>query len=161
MRPTQFFFKKYGQFLKILRLVRPKWSNTPNKYKLESVFKYYLTFIIEKPLHLSDIFEEDVFKITQSIDILKAPGTDNLSGKFLIERAEILAEPISEICKSVISKTHPNACKVPNLKPIFRKSKNTNPCNYRPISLLPLVSKILERVIHDQKNALLKTKKSF
>ena len=50
---------------------------------------------------MSDIFEEDVFKIMQSIDILKAPGTDNLSGKFVIERAEILAEPISEICKSV------------------------------------------------------------
>ena len=36
------------------------------------------------------------------------------------------------------------------MKPLFKKGSTTDPKNYRPISLLPLISKILEKVIHDQ-----------
>ena len=38
-----------------------KLPNAPNKYKLESIFQYYSKFIIEKPFHLSDTSEEEVF----------------------------------------------------------------------------------------------------
>ena len=128
-----------------------KLSNAPNKYNIESVFQYYSKFIIEKPFHLSITSQEEVFKIIQNIDISKAAGIDNLSGKFLKDGAEILAKPLSEICNlSITSRTFPNACKVAKLKPIFKKGKKTDPSNYRPISLLPLISKVLERVIHDQ-----------
>ena len=78
----------------------------------------------------------------QNIDISKAAGTDNLSGKFLKDGAGILAKPLSEICNlSITSRTFPNACKVTKLKSIFRKGKKTDPSNYRPISFLPLISK--------------------
>ena len=71
--------------------------------------------------------------------------------------AEILAKPLSEICNlSITSRTFPNACKVAKLKPIFKKGKKTDPSNYRPISLLPLISKVLEKVIHDETDAFLK-----
>ena len=46
--------------------------------------------------------------------------------------------------------------KVAKLKPIFKKDKETDPSNYRPISFLPLISKVLERIIHDQTNVSLK-----
>ena len=49
----------------------------------------------------------------------------------------------------------PNARKVAKLKPTFKKGKKIDHSNYRPISLLPSVSKIIERVIHDQTNAFL------
>ena len=52
--------------------------------------------------------------------------------------------------------TFPNTCKVARLKPIFKKDKKTDPSNYRPISFLPLISKVLERIIHDQTNVFLK-----
>ena len=41
------------------------------------------------------------------------------------------------------------------LKPIFKKRNKTDRSNYRPISLLPSVSKIIESVIHGQTNAFL------
>ena len=41
------------------------------------------------------------------------------------------------------------------LKPIFKKERKTDPSNYRPISLLPVTSKIIEKVVHDQTNAFL------
>ena len=147
----KYFFSNLAESLLI------KLPNAPNKYNIESVFQYYSKFIIEKPFHLSITSQEEVFKIIQNIGISKAAGIDNLSGKFLKDGAEILAKPLSEICNlSITSRTFPNACKVAKLKPIFKKGKKTDPSNYRPISLLPLISKVLERVIHDQTNAFLK-----
>ena len=46
-------------------------------------------------------------------------------------------------------------CKVTKPKPIFKNGKKTDPSNYRPFSLLPVNSKIIEKVVHDQTNAFL------
>ena len=93
----------------------------------------------------------------QNIDIWTGADIDNLSGKFLKGETEILAKPLSGTCSlSITSGTVPNACKVAKLKPIFKNGKKTDPSKYRPISLLPLISKVLERVIYDQTNAFVK-----
>ena len=98
-----------------------------------------------------------LFKIIQNTDILNAADIDNLSGKVLKDGAEIIAEPLSEICNfSITFRAFSNACKFAKLKPTFKKCKKLNPSKYRPISLLPLISILLERVFHDQKNAFLK-----
>ena len=44
----------------------------------------------------------------------------------------------------------PDECKITKLKPLYKKGKKTHPENYRPISLLPVIFKILEKVIHDR-----------
>ena len=44
----------------------------------------------------------------------------------------------------------PNECRIAKLKPLYKKGKKTDPKNYRTISLLPVISKILEKLIHDQ-----------
>ena len=36
------------------------------------------------------------------------------------------------------------------MKPIFKKGSRMDPSNYRPISLLPLISKMFEKIVHDQ-----------
>ena len=92
----------------------------------------------------------------EKIEISKAAGIDTLSGRFLKDGAEILSKPISEICNLSISHgIFPNACKVAKLKPIFKKGKTVDSSNYRPILLLPLISKIIEKVVHDQTNEFL------
>ena len=40
-------------------------------------------------------------------------------------------------------------------KPLFKKGSKTNPSNYRPISLLPLISKVIEKRIHEQTSTFL------
>ena len=81
----------------------------------------------------------------------EAAGLDNLSGKFLKDGATVLAKPISQICNlSIKYSIFPSDCKIAKLKPLFKKGSKTDPKNYCPISLLPLVSKIIEKVIHDQ-----------
>ena len=53
----------------------------------------------------------------------------------------------------------PTDCQIAKLKPLFKKGSTTHPKNYRPISLLPLISKIIEKVIHDQTQEFLDTNK--
>ena len=99
--------------LKILR--HTKKTQTSNFNPVESnniIFQYYSNFIFENPFNLSDTSKNKGFKIMQNMDVSKAVGIDNLSGKFLKDGAEILAKPLSEICNlSITSNTFPNACK--------------------------------------------------
>ena len=81
----------------------------------------------------------------------KAAGIDNLSGKFLKDGAHILARPISQLCNlSIKLDSFPRSCKIAKVKPLFKKDSKTDPQNCRPISLLPLSTKIIERIVHDQ-----------
>ena len=76
---------------------------------------------------------------------------DNLAGKFLKEGASVLVTPVTAICNlSIKLSAFPDKCKFAKLKPLFKKGSKTEAKNYRPISLLPLISKIIERVIYDQ-----------
>ena len=106
--------------------------------KNSKIFKFYV------------VSEKTVLKLLQDLDENKAAGLDNLSGKFLNDEATVLAKPISQICNlSIKYSIFPSDCKIAKLKPLFKKGSKIDPQNYRPISLLPLVSKIIEKVIHD------------
>ena len=133
-----------------------KLPKAPDKYNLKSVIQYYPSFAITADFCLVSTTEKQVLKIMQDIKSSKAAGIDNLSGKFLKDGADVLAKPVSALCNLSISRgVFPSACKVAKLKPIFKKGKKTDSSNYRPISLLCGISKIMEKVVHDQTNAFL------
>ena len=88
------------------------------------------------------------------MNIDKAVGIDNLPGKFLKDGANILAKPIFKICNlSIKCSLFSTDCQVAKLKLLYKKGSTTLPRNFQPISLLPLVSKINEKVINDQTQA--------
>ena len=71
--------------------------------------------------------------------------------KFLKEGAPVLASPITDLVNLSISLSlFPDDCKIAKLKPLYKKEAKTKPKNYQPISLLSLLSKIIERIIHNQ-----------
>ena len=76
-------------------------------------------------------------------------GIDNLGGRFLRDGAKVLAKSITEIFNLSVEKSvFPDACKIAKLKPLYKKGSKLEPKNYRPISLLPIVSKIFEKLVH-------------
>ena len=137
-----------------------KLPDPSNKYNLEYIFLDHSNFAIPEVFHIKSTSEEKVFKIMKNIEISKAAGIDRLPGWFLIDGTEILSKPISDICNlSIFHGIFPNACKVAKLQPIFKKGKNVDPFNYRPMSLLPLTSKVIEKVVHNQTNEFLSDNK--
>ena len=52
----------------------------------------------------------------------------------------------------------PLDCKIAKLKPLYKKVSKTDPKSYHPVSLLPLVSKVIARVIGNQTENFLKNK---
>ena len=84
-------------------------------------------------------------------EVSTAAGIDNIFGRSLKNGADILATPVTQIYNLFIKLSHfPHGCKLPKLKPLYKKGSKTDPKNYWPISLLPIVSKIIEKIIHDQ-----------
>ena len=109
---------------------------------------YYKKYNLKEKLILAI---DKVFKILKNFDETKASGIDDLSGIFLKDGAKLLTTPITQLCNlSIYFGTFPDSCKTAKLKPLFEKGTRTDPKSYRPISLLPLICKVLERVIHEQ-----------
>ena len=100
---------------------------------------------------LQTIESSSVLKLLKNVEVNKAAGMDNISGRFLKDGADILAIPVTQICNLSIKLSHfPNNCKLAKLKPLYKKGSKSDPKNFRPISLLSIVSKIIEKIIHDQ-----------
>ena len=91
----------------------------------------------------------------------KADGIDSLSGKFLKDCTDILARPISQLCNlSFKLNLFPRSCEISKVKALFEKDSKSDPENYLPISLLPILSKIIKRIIHDQTQEFLSKKQN-
>ena len=127
-----------------------------NKYSINSVIKYYEHMILGDYFHLASVSENSILSILKATQVSKAAGIDNLSGHFLKDGAKVLSKPIRDLCNlSITSETFPDPCKVAK---VYKKGSVTEPCNYRPISLLPLICKVTEKIIHDQTTTFLNSK---
>ena len=105
------------------------------------------------------VSENPILTISKATQFSKAAGTDNRYGRFLMDGAKALSKPISDLYDfSITSEKFPDFCKVAKLKPFYKKGSLTEPCYYRPIYLLPLISKAIEKVNHDQTSTLLNSK---
>ena len=102
-------------------------------------------------LNFQTVQPNTISNLLKSSNVNKASGIDNVSGRFLKDGADVLGIPITQICSLSIELSHfPKDCKVAKLKPLYKKGTKTDPKNFRPISLLPVVSKIFEKMIHQQ-----------
>ena len=111
----------------------------PKKYGIDLVKNFNKNLNITTKFQLKLTTEDIVLKLFKSIDISKAAGVSSLPGRFLKDRAVILAKPVTEICNfSIKSKLFPDPWKLAKLKPIFKKWSRIDPSYYRPISLLTL-----------------------
>ena len=85
-----------------------------------------------------------------------------LEDKILLENILFVnksSELISDLCNlSINSGKFPDSCKVAKLRPLYKKGSLTQLCNYRPISLLPRIPEVIEKVIHDQTSTFLNSK---
>ena len=129
-----------------------------NRFGLDTVSHYYqdLLGLLPFKFKFSNVTEGLVLQLLKNMNIDKSAGIDNLSGKFLKDGANIIAKRISERCNlSIKYSLFPTDYQIDKLKPLFKKGSAALPKNYRQILLLPLISKFMEKVIHDKTHAFL------
>ena len=93
----------------------------------------------------------DVKACLKCINPAKATGSDCVPGLVLRECADSLAGPLTDIINGSLSTgTVPMMFKRSFISPLYKSGDPTVPVNYRPVSLLPIISRILEHFVKKQ-----------
>uniref|UniRef100_A0A8C7Q8L7 Reverse transcriptase domain-containing protein n=1 Tax=Oncorhynchus mykiss TaxID=8022 RepID=A0A8C7Q8L7_ONCMY len=99
----------------------------------------------------SQIHSADVLKELQNLDPYKSARLDNLDPFFLKLSAEIVATPITSLFNlSFVSSEIPKDWKAAAVIPLFKGGDSLDPNCYRPISILPCLSKVFESQVNKQ-----------
>ena len=94
--------------------------------------------------------EIGVVGVLRNLNPQKANGPDKIPSRLLIELAEVLALSLCEIFNmSLDLGVVPLQWKVTNITPVFKRENPTLAKNYRPISLLCILSKVRERSVYN------------
>lgn len=103
-------------------------------------------FTAFKPISLKEL--DALFKHLNSKN---SSGFDDISGRIVTHCKEEIIRPVHHIINSsLIQATIPDKLKIAKIYPKFKKGSKQDPMNYRPISNLPTISKLLERAIYNQ-----------
>ena len=98
--------------------------------------------------HSPDILctEDEVCSMLKSLDTSKANGPDGISSHMLKYTADTITPSITKLFNSSIACCHlPSSWKIASVVPVPKVPKAKSTAEFRPISLLPLLSKVLER----------------
>ncbi|CAB4038930.1 Hypothetical predicted protein, partial [Paramuricea clavata] len=95
--------------------------------------------------------EVSVLQELSKLRTTKATGLDGISAKLLKDSAYIIAPYLTKIFNlSLRCGSFPDIWKKGRVTPIFKSGDPTSSNNYRPITILPTLSKLLERIVHHQ-----------
>jgi len=98
-------------------------------------------------IHFSD---SDVLDLLTNLDVSKASGIDNFSPKIFKHCAPPLLQVICHLFHiSLICSTIPQDWRTHCVIPVYKSGNKSSVCNYRPISLLCILSKVLERIVYN------------
>ena len=96
-----------------------------------------------------DVKETDVKFVIKSLAANKAPGYDKISARVLKDSCESIAPVISRfVNNSFKMAAFPKAWKIAEVIPVPKEGNSEEPAKNRPISLLPILSKVSERLAH-------------
>ncbi len=135
-------------FTSIVKKYLPQQTKSPDLTKLQNFITSRLdkntTFVIPQ------IAVVDVEKGLKALDIHKATGLDGLSAKILKLSAPAISGPITHILnESITTGKFPTKWKTAKITPIHKSGSHSDTNNFRPISILCTLSKLLERHVHN------------
>jgi hypothetical protein len=92
-----------------------------------------------------------VIKLLNGLSNSKATGLDKIFGKILKTAARTTALSLTHIFnQAIITSCFPYEWKAARLLPLHKKGPRDLPENYRPVSILLAISKVMERILYDQ-----------
>jgi predicted transcriptional regulator len=104
-----------------------------------------------KQLELTEVTEEEVLKAIKNLKSKPCSGLDQVNSRVVKDGGDVLAMVVTHIVNtSITTCKFPARWKESKVIPLFKKGDNKDCKNYRPISNLSVVSKVLEMLIHKQ-----------
>ena len=95
--------------------------------------------------------ENQILKYLNNLSVNKSTGLDGIPCKFVRDSATIITCPLTHIINlSLIQGVVPDDLKSARVVPLFKKNDKCDVGNYRPVSILSIISKVFERVVYDQ-----------
>ena len=99
----------------------------------------------------TDEDENTVIDVLRQLPLKSSFGFDGISSHILHNIELYLVKPLALLAKQTLNfGIFPDKLKIAKVIPIFKKGDSTQFTNYRPISLLPVISKVLEKIIYKQ-----------
>jgi retron-type reverse transcriptase len=92
-----------------------------------------------------------MFDLLRGLSCNKACGVDKISSKILKLASPVISVTLTYIFnQSITLFSFPDEWKVARVLPLYKRGHRNIPGNYRPISILTVISKIMERLLYDQ-----------
>ena len=140
---------------------------------MSNVFKNYFTSLAEKiksnikfsPKHYTDYLfspttktffltptdKNEITFIISSLDSHKSSGPNSIPVKILKLLKNDISQQLSDIFMSFLTGQFPSVLKIAKVMPIHKKQSKVDYANYRAISLLSNIDKIIEKLMYVQK----------
>lgn len=121
-----------------------------NKIESELKIPYQRNYISSSSV-LIDTDESEVDGLIMSLKSNCSCGWDGISSEFLKEHKDIIIPPLTHICNlSMSTGVFPNHFKKAIIYPVYKSGDRNQIGNYRPISVLPTMLKILEKIMNSR-----------
>lgn len=103
---------------------------------------------VSQSMYLTDTNPTEIYNIILSLKNTSAVGIDEMSTAGLKICAENLSEPISRLINLCFEdEVFPEQLKLSIVKPIYKSGDRLDIANYRPIAIIPVLSKIFEKIL--------------
>ena len=113
--------------------------------------RYFPSNSVTPYFNFHDIDSSEILAIINNLQIKKSAGYDKISSRVLKDNKLILTPVLTNIANLILqTSVFPDCLKIAKITPIFKKGSIFDPSNYRPISVLSAISKIIEKVITKQ-----------
>jgi hypothetical protein len=104
-----------------------------------------------KTMFVTPITEKEILVVTGKLKSKYSTGFDGIPALLIKHCVQHIIKPLMFIFNlSLSTGTFPNLMKITKVRPIFKKGRKQDVSNYRPISILPVFSKILETIMYNR-----------
>ena len=133
-----------------------------NVPKVNTSFKSFMPNSIIHSIFLEPVSPSDVVNITHKLKSKTSFGHDCISTKLLKATIHVITIPLTHIInRSFETGIVPKDMKIAKVIPIYKSSDRTLLKNYRPISLLPVFSKVIEKLMYTKITSFLNANNLF
>ena len=119
------------------------FSNHPSILKIKEKFQ------LNKRFSFQHVSEATVRKVVKNLPSDKV-STGEIPIKILKDSTFCFPELKNYVNESLTNNKFPDTLKLSDMTPVFKKLDPSDKANYRPVSILPLVSKVFEKIMYDQ-----------